>query len=138
LPEAVEADASGNVVDKHDADIPQFALESLESDKITTKELVVTDGFEDGKTWENKTGERASGVEYFNDTGKPIEVSIRLSATGTTINHLLLVDEITVDQCLISVTGNYTVSLQGYIPNNSVYSLTIAAGGSIQNWFELR
>ena len=91
-----------------------------------------------GQTWQNVTYSRASGVSYFNNTGKPIQISITYPDTGggtafagAIVNWVSVVPTVLYD--IGTSTGSFSINL--IIPNNSMYA---AAGGPIAGWWELR
>ena len=120
--------ANGDVVDLH---YDEYHPDLVE-DTIQATNLVVTDGFDLGQTWQDVTSERASGVTYTNDTGKTIEVSV---VTSLGNNTTLEIDGIIVSR-FNPVDADYT-NLTGTVPNKSEYKATLN-GNALRSWVELR
>lgn len=83
-----------------------------------------------GQTYQNVTGSRYFGVNYYNNTGKPIFISI--FASGSSGSRLALY----VDGGeFFSTNQSSTVQATAIIPNGSSYMLT---GAILSVWRELR
>ena len=76
-----------------------------------------------GQTWQNVAGSRVAGTTYTNTTGRPIMVAIDTSSASVIVDGLELV-----------ASGAY--GAQFIVPVGSTYS--VAAGGVIEKWLELR
>lgn len=87
------------------------------------------------QTSQNVTGSRATGITYTNTTGKPIEVSISVAATGNGTLTFKLNNITTIQTAL--VTGAATEIIKT-VPNNFTYSISGDASFNILQWFELR
>jgi hypothetical protein len=88
------------------------------------------------QTWQNVTSERALGVTYTNDTGKPILVSVNGETDGTSYFKIY------IDGILADIMLNYNQygiwkSVQAIVPNGSTYKVTSSNYG-ISGWVELR
>jgi hypothetical protein len=81
-----------------------------------------------GQTWQNVFGSRASGVTYYNTTGKPITIIV---ASTSTCTFTVVIN---------GVSRNWQVSSQGsmsfVIPPSQSYNVTFSAAYS--GWDELR
>ena len=106
----------------------------MESTTIT--DLKVTDGFDLGQKWVDVTSERASGVTYTNNTGKPIEVSVTTTYNTTGGLSTLSIDGVVVSDFLFSASISSSCTYSAIIQNNSTYVLTSSKG--IKAWLELR
>lgn len=89
-----------------------------------------------GQTWQDVTGSRASGTTYYNTTGKPIAISIRIGITGTSTNYLA-VNGVTIAQNSGNGTGSGVAQIVAIVPPGGNYLYT-AGGGSVIAWNELR
>lgn len=107
-------------------------------DTLLTDETVNACGLGQLQTWQNVIGSRQAGVEYTNDTGKPISVYIGSGLTTSGVYYLLECDGVTVDMYRNDVTGNKRAQIHAIIPNGSVYSLNINATEAPTLWAELR
>ncbi len=94
-----------------------------------------------GQTWQDVTASRSGGVTYTNTTGKPIQISINIKSTSSSISRA----NITVNGTTIADSGAYVTStalsiagLHGIIiPNSATYSLS-TTNCSLDEWHELR
>jgi len=84
-----------------------------------------------GQTWQTVT--RNAGTNYYNTTGKPITLSLIVTAGSTTV--AISVDGVFVAQEIIAATS--VVTLTAIIPPGSVYSIT-NAGTATYTAVELR
>jgi hypothetical protein len=97
-----------------------------------------------GQTWQDVLGSRASGVTYYNTTGKPITVSVygtSNTASAQAITATLVVDGVTIESNVDYSAGTvYTTRTRGIIPPGSSYSVTISfsISGVLTSWKELR
>lgn len=89
-----------------------------------------------GQTWQDVTGSRASGTTYYNTTGKPIAISIRIGITATSTNYLA-VNGVTIAQNSGNGTGSGVAQIVAIVPPGGNYLYT-AGGGSVIAWNELR
>ena len=88
-----------------------------------------------GQTSKNVKTSRMNGVTYTNSTGKPIEVSISVGATGNgTITFNL--NGIPAIQTALA-TGAAT-EMTKIVPNGNTYLISADATFNILQWFELR
>lgn len=90
-----------------------------------------------GQTWTNVTASRVKGTTYTNTTGRPIYVSISMSAGGGTTTNTLTINGIVVST--ISGDDNYNPAqtLTGIVQNNETYVVS-TGGSSVSVWAELR
>lgn len=86
-----------------------------------------------GQTWQDVTASRAAGTTYTNSTGKPIMVSIEVSSSAT---NALIIDGITISE--ISDSDGMGSTVQGIVPNNSTYLLSVGGATTLEGWKELR
>ncbi len=92
-----------------------------------------------GQTWQDVSGSRASGVTYTNNTGKPIEVSIRCVMTGSNVFATVNVDStISFVSASKGTTSYQTDSITFVVPAGSTYELVSSNIVSINLWNELR
>ena len=86
-----------------------------------------------GQTWQNLTGSRAATVNYYNTTGKPINVNIKW---GSSTEELSVTVGTTAVLFLggANTTGGATIT----IPVGAKYILDTPVAGSLVAWCELR
>lgn len=90
-----------------------------------------------GQTWQDVTALRAAATLYQNDTNKPIQVYISVSAGSGDENVRFYVNGLEVFYAQNdSVGDNITVSI--IVPPGNSYQLTKSNPGSIAKWVELR
>jgi hypothetical protein len=88
------------------------------------------------QTWQNVLASRTRGVNYTNNTGKPIQVCIsaqNISAQAMT----LTVDGVVAARAFLQGTSG-EVNLSCIVPVNAVYRMDNSASGTIHQWAELR
>lgn len=93
-----------------------------------------------GQTWQNVASSRAFLTTYYNTTGKPIEVSITLSTSGSTYLQLIVkVNSITVQDINNDVgnSGNQTANVAFIVPPGASYVVS-ETNATITEWAELR
>lgn len=105
--------------------------------RLSTTDFEIVGGIGYSQTWQNLFASRAMGVTYFNTTGKPIEISVKVvssTSAGVFVN-------ITVDGVLR--TGNSMEGFTGFplscaiiVPPGSSYSASTTA--TYDSWHELR
>jgi len=85
-----------------------------------------------GQTWQNVKSQRASGTQYINNTGKPIQVNI---AAATSANQ-----NVRVDGVIIGYTTNNSIStpFNFIVPAGSTYQFSDTTATTISYWAELR
>jgi len=88
-----------------------------------------------GQTWQS-TG-KATSTTYYNNTGKPIMVSV-IASVNAAGNIKLTIGSVDMAQVANNGTGGNTLTVAGIVPPGASYSTTIAGGGSITLWLELR
>ena len=92
-----------------------------------------------GQYWQDVTGSRAKNVVYTNNTGKPIEVSIKVAYEDSDGGLIVSVGGVDIGKVrgnAPSGSGYWETTLNFTVPNGSVYS---ASGGSdVFGWSELR
>lgn len=95
-------------------------------------EIAKKEGLGYGQTWQNLTADRRSNVEYVNNTGKPIQINIILSSTGTANNYMY------IGGVRLQVTANQSGVAERVvnmvIPNNTTYKIE----NNFTAWNELR
>jgi hypothetical protein len=86
-----------------------------------------------GQTWQNLTGSRAATTNYYNTTGKPINVNIKW---GSSTEELSVTVGTTAVLFLggANTTGGATIT----IPVGAKYILNTPVSGSLVAWCELR
>lgn len=92
-----------------------------------------------GQTWQSPAG-RALGVTYQNTTGKPILVSVVITASAVGVNLALVlgVDALVISQQVVLTTTSNPQRLNviGYIPPDSFYY--VDGTGTLLTYYELR
>jgi hypothetical protein len=94
-----------------------------------------------GQTWQDVTSSRAMAVEYTNDTGKPIMISIEvLRPTVSTTGCDCVVDGVSVPVCYnTNSDGSNRAIGQIIIANGKTYKmLNSAESATLNRWYELR
>ena len=90
-----------------------------------------------GQTWQNMSGQRNTNVDYLNNSGKPIEVSVSCASSGGAGNTSeLYVDGLTIQSSRTNSGPNAAVAVTTIVPNNSVYRAYCSWWA--QGWYELR
>jgi len=94
-----------------------------------------------GQTWQNVAGSRAFATTYYNTTGKPIELKIKPTGSGTSLTISASINgaaSFPIGQCdLPSGVANAIGGL--IVPAGASYSITQAGGsGVVGQWYELR
>ncbi len=91
-----------------------------------------------GQTWQNVISSRNAGITYTNNTGKPIQVNIKVTGSTNRFSEA----ELRSNGVLIAATdpGNsdYTGMITAIIPDGHNYSLTLGTGTTFTLWAELR
>lgn len=88
------------------------------------------DGLGYVQSWRDVTANRASGVTYYNTTGKPIQAVIQNSTSGSIS---VIVDGVSVSSSGATISGVVAF----IIPPNASYSVTFTVS-SLHYWCELR
>lgn len=122
------------------------ALRTFERTKPGTSspwpsQWIETTPFGLGQSWVSMGAERASGVTYTNNTGRPIQVSALFGPTsGINVTIAANVGGNTYIRGNYSAAaGNYITSRNMIVPAGSTYSLTPANGtAALVDWHELR
>jgi hypothetical protein len=102
-----------------------------------------------GQAWQNLTSSRSIGVTYTNSTGRPIQVSLSVQITQTTIG--LQGVRLTVGGVIVAQNGvqdgqgppnKDVIPLSAIVPAGDTYSATTYGTGpglfTLINWAELR
>jgi len=89
-----------------------------------------------GQTWQNVAGSRASGTTYYNTTGKPIAVSVRLDAVNSNAAGTIAVNGLTLVSADMA-NATYDFTLYAIIPVGASYIVTYA-NVNLLVWAELR
>ena len=112
------------------------ATENLVNTKTTLAEANSYD-LGVGQTWQNVGTNRSFGVNYTNNTGKPIVVSVTVINTTTGSSYLMLYIN---GYPVIGVLGygnTYTYSVNAIVPNGAVYNVPVD-DYNLTQWYELR
>jgi len=92
-----------------------------------------------GQTWQDVTGSRVKNVTYVNNTGKPIEVAIKVAYLDDDGGLTVTVGGVDIGMIqgnAPSGTGYWQTTMNFTVPNLATY---VAAGGSsVFGWLELR
>jgi hypothetical protein len=95
-----------------------------------------------GQKWVKLTPgtDRRGGIEYRNDTGKPIFVSIHCIRSSDGATFILNVDGVQLGggNGSVDLGYNYGNCVGGVVPAGSIYKLSTSGSISIQSWAELR
>lgn len=91
------------------------------------------------QTWQNMTSLRSLGVNYLNNTGGPIQISVRLnrgsqcdSGSQLWVNNMLIAESYA--SCV-----NHASTMTAPIPDGSLYRVERSMGGNaLSSWYELR
>jgi len=88
-----------------------------------------------GQTWQDVTGSRTSGVSYTNATGKPIMVTVTLTASGGGVSVTFIVGGVTIPFFGFAAAGG-----SGYAGGTVIIPVgaTYSCSGTINSWLELR
>ena len=92
-----------------------------------------------GQTWQDVTASRAKNVVYTNNTGKPIEVSIKVAYTDEDGGLTVTVSGVTIGSVQGSApsgSGYWETTMNFTVPNLATYS--VSGGSSVVGWAELR
>ena len=90
-----------------------------------------------GQTWQNVTGSRASGVTYYNTTGRPIYVITTIGAGAAAGAIDLLVNG--ASRAVSSITGaTANLVTPAIVQPGGSYSATVSGTAALTNWSELR
>jgi len=95
-----------------------------------------------GQTWQNVSGSRAFATDYYNDTGKPIELQVN---GANTVGSSSISIAIVVNGLIVSSQTNTAAAGVGYtilncsatVPPGSVYRVNVVQA-SMTGWTELR
>lgn len=87
-----------------------------------------------GQTWVNVTASRTKGVQYTNDTGRPIFVAVSRQIGANTMSAA--VNGMTIMACQGYGLSDQDV-LSFIVPPGATYSIT-ASAASVALWAELR
>ncbi|CAK16855.1 pyocin knob domain-containing protein [Pseudomonas entomophila] len=93
-----------------------------------------------GQSWQNMTAARAAGVNYTNDTGRPIQVSA-LFGPASVINTtaILYISGVPIYGQYAGVAGAYINTATCVIPPGAAYSVAAANGtANLAYFYELR
>ena len=91
------------------------------------------------QSWQDVTGSRAKGVVYTNNTGKPIEVAIKVAYVDDDWGLTVTVGGVDIGKVqgnAPSGTGYWQTTLNFTVPNTAVYS--VSGGSNVFGWSELR
>lgn len=114
-------------------------IDDIEADVSTLQAATSGGVLGTGQTWTNVTSERAEGVTYTNNTGKPIVVLIGFFGDAC-IAPQFWIDGTNMSYQVIreSTTYDMRVNTWGIIPNGSTYKTQESQDSTISAWFELR
>lgn len=106
----------------------------------TTGTWKPSEGVGINQTWQDVKASRASGVNYTNTTGKPIEIQVEATATssGVPVSVTLYVGGVAISaQRTITVSAStHQMRNSITVPDGAVYRAIIE--GTLSKWFELR
>lgn len=88
-----------------------------------------------GQTWQNMTASRTTSVNYYNTTGKPIQVLMSTTGGGQGTMILSINGSIVIVGGIDGSASNNGNNVGAIIPNGSYYTLT---GYAASYWYELR
>ena len=97
-------------------------------------DIVGANLFAQGQTWQDVTSQRAVGVTYTNNTGKPIEVSVIAQPNPNNIVALTIGGVLTARTQAYAAAVNCSVT--GVVPADATYEIEIV--GTLFAWSELR
>jgi hypothetical protein len=110
------------------------------STKVATTAFVLANGGAGsvgvGQSWQDVTASRAMNTTYTNNTGKPISITVRCSASVNTGTLYLYVNNALIYSN--STNPGWSVSATVIIPNGNTYKATVDGGVFYLNWLELR
>ena len=92
-----------------------------------------------GQYWQDVTGSRSKNVVYTNNTGKPIEVAIKVAYSDSDGGLTVTVGGVDIGKVqgnAPSGSGYWETTLNFTVPNTSVYS--VSGGSNMFSWAELR
>lgn len=93
-----------------------------------------------GQTWQNVAASRAAGTTYYNTTGRPIQVSLQLTALSSSgATSIVTVGGVTIGS-LVGDGGTaaaFSVGTCFIVPPGSSYSVS-SFMAALRNWVELR
>ena len=91
------------------------------------------------QSWQDVTGSRAKNVVYTNNTGKPIEVAIKVAYSDDDGGLTATVGGVEIGKVLGNApggTGYWQTTLNFTVPNLATYY--VSGGSSVIGWAELR
>lgn len=89
-----------------------------------------------GQNWQDVGASRASGVTYYNSTGKPISVAITCYSASSSSSSTLNIGGVIIQRTSLPV--NNLGSIYGIVPPGFSYLVTFTGTSPIVTWFELR
>lgn len=92
-----------------------------------------------GQSWQDVTGSRSKNVVYTNNTGKPIEVAIKVGYSDSDGGLTVTVGGVNIGNVqgnAPSGSGYWQTALNFTVPNTVVYS--VSGGSNVFGWSELR
>jgi hypothetical protein len=89
-----------------------------------------------GQTWQNVLASRTRGVDYTNNTGKPIFVTISAQNISAQALTLTVGGVVAARASLQGTSGE--VNLSCIVPTGAVYRMDNSVSGTIHQWAELR
>lgn len=98
-----------------------------------------------GQIWQDVAASRALGTTYTNTSGRSIAVSVSTSSTttGSSVGATATVSGVIVAQAAVNESAGasfagLTQQLSFLVPPGATYSVSVASGGVINRWAELR
>nr|DAN04632.1 MAG TPA: tail fiber protein [Caudoviricetes sp.] len=91
-----------------------------------------------GQTWQDVISSRSSGVTYTNNTGRPIQVNIKVTGSTNRFSEAELRSNGVLIAAADPGNSDYTGMLTAIIPDGRNYSLTLGTGTTFTLWAELR
>ena len=99
---------------------------------------LVHQGIGVNQTWQDVVASRTFGTTYTNTTGKPISVWV-FAGLPSVAGHLdFYIDGVQKKESNQCTSTNYSITVEGIVPNNSTYKVVSTNAGSNIKWSELR
>ena len=128
----------GAVTNPSTADAAQLATEVA---RLWAQKLDSSAAFGVGQSWQDVTGSRVLGTNYYNTTGRPIFVAVTgTNAGGNPVGLTVVVGGVTIESpYYYGGSTNVVQPLATFIvPPGASYSVSLNGGSGVQKWAELR
>ena len=90
------------------------------------------------QTLYNYSGIKTDGVEYTNDTGKPIAWTLRLNSYYAECPFWIMIDgNYVITATATSDYMNWPETFTMIVPNGSTYEVRVIGAGGVDNWIEV-